>query len=483
MELKAVLFDMGGTIDTFRFSKEQRISNIHFIRESFQRIGITLSQNDEELADSITNGAAAYLRWNMETHIELKPEEIWSAFFLKETGISKETMEPIAEDLAFFYETKLFERELKPGIPQVLEQIKKMGLIIGCISNTQGLRQVPYSLKQYGISEYFEPVVLSSAYGRRKPDPSIFYYAARLANVPTGACIYVGDKINRDILGAKSAGYRLAVQIKHRYDNGEKDEGPVPDAIIRDMQELIPILQKELKKDRETININNDRKIKALFFDAGDVLYYRPNRHTNFKKFLEGKEISQEPDFETQKQIIKDLAFSGKMKRHDYYEQVIRLYGILSQDEVAEGVKALSLDDNTVEIMEGVPETILKLKEMQYLLGIITDTAFIFSRKLSWFKNFGFGHVWDCVISSKEIGIRKPAPVMYEKALEQTGLKPHEALFVGHKKSELDGAKSVGLTTVAYNYDEDVKADYYLHNFSDLLSLSVLDQRYPEQEK
>jgi putative hydrolase of the HAD superfamily len=55
--------------------------------------------------------------------------------------------------------------------------------------------------------------VLSSQYGRRKPDPSIFFQAARLANLPTSACAYIGDKINRDVLGARRAGFRLALQI------------------------------------------------------------------------------------------------------------------------------------------------------------------------------------------------------------------------------------------------------------------------------
>ena len=36
------------------------------------------------------------------------------------------------------------------------------------------------------------------------------------------------------------AGYCLAVQIKHPYDNGEVDEGATPDAIIHSMDELLP---------------------------------------------------------------------------------------------------------------------------------------------------------------------------------------------------------------------------------------------------
>ena len=80
------------------------------------------------------------------------------------------------------------------------------------------------------------------------------------------------------------------------------------------------------------------------------------------------------------------------------------------------------------------------------------------------------------VISSKEVGVRKPAPLMYQEALNQTGVKPDEALFVGHKTHELDGARAVGLRTVAFNYDRDAKADIYIENFNDLLTIPLLVQ-------
>jgi putative hydrolase of the HAD superfamily len=476
MTIQMIFFDMGGTIDTFRFSREYRIANVHLIRECLERAGITLTQSDEKLADLITKGAVAYSCWNLESNIELAPAEIWSRFFLKNVHLTSEALEPIGEELGFLYETKLYIREIRQEVPDVLAKIKEMGLKIGCISNTQSLKQVSYNLKQYGIIDYFDPIVLSSSYGRRKPDPAIFYYAARLANVPTGKCVYVGDKINRDILGAHRAGFRLAVQIKHEYDNGEKDEGATPDAVIQKMNDLLPILEEELEKDKRNLQKHKSNKVKALFFDAGDILYYRPHRDMNFKKYLNGKKLDLDPNFESERRRVKDLAYSGKMRRRDYYEKVLHLYGIHSKEEIAEGIAAMNLDDNTVEIIEGVPETINQLKENGFILGIITDTAFSFSKKLNWFEKHGFGHVWDSVISSKEIGVRKPSPTMYEKAILQTGVLACEAVFVGHKKTELDGARAVGLKTIAFNYEKDAVADYYVQNFRDLLKIPLLEK-------
>lgn len=475
MTLKAVFFDMGGTIDTYRFTREQRISKMPLIRECLARVGVFPSLTDEQLAESITKGVSAYLQWNMESNVELKPEEIWSKFFLKNIHVSPETLHPVGEDLAYRYESELYIREMRSEIPSVLEKIKAMGLMIGCISNTQSLRQVPESLKHYGIFEYFDMIVLSSQYGRRKPDPSIFYYAARQANLPTSSCIYVGDKINRDVLGAKRANFRLAVKINHEFDTELTDEGAEPDEVIQNMEELLPLLEHELENDRRTSTVKDERKIKALFFDAGDILYYRPKCAEHLQEFLHGRAITPSPKLDEENRRLREMAFSGKIGRHAYYEQIIRLYGIESPKEIAKGVDAMSKDDNTVKIMDGVPETIHALKQKGFCLGIITDTAMSFTRKLNWFDQHGFGRVWDCVISSKEIGVRKPSPLMYEKALSQVGVKASEAVFIGHKKSELDGARAVGLITIAFNYDEGAMADYYIENFVDLLTLSIIN--------
>lgn len=121
-----------------------------------------------------------------------------------------------------------------------------------------------------------------------------------------------------------------------------------------------------------------------------------------------------------------------------------------------------------MQFFEGVPETLCALSSEGYLLGIITDTALPVYVKLNWFERGGFGDVWDSIVSSRELGIRKPNPKIYQAALQQLGVTADQTIFVGHKSSEVNGAKAVGIKTVAFNYDEGIIADYYLDHFSDL---------------
>ena len=104
--------------------------------------------------------------------------------------------------------------------------------------------------------------MLSSEYGRRKPDPAIFHYAARLAKVPTSECIYIGDRIARDVVGAKRAGFHMAIQIAHDFQHGEQDEGaqtgcnhPLDDRIDRHIEKGNCPSASELKGNKRQTKI------------------------------------------------------------------------------------------------------------------------------------------------------------------------------------------------------------------------------------
>jgi HAD superfamily hydrolase (TIGR01509 family) len=150
------------------------------------------------------------------------------------------------------------------------------------------------------------------------------------------------------------------------------------------------------------------------------------------------------------------------------------LYGITEPQLVDRGSQAMDKDENGVQFIKGVPETLKSLKAMGYKLGIVTDTANPVHVKLSWFERGGFGNVWDSIISSHEIGVEKPDPRIYAAALQQLGLSAHQAVFVGHSQEELDGAGALGMKTIAFNYEKFTRADYYIERFEDLLKVTTL---------
>jgi HAD superfamily hydrolase (TIGR01549 family)/HAD superfamily hydrolase (TIGR01509 family) len=470
MTIQAVFFDMGGTLERFWFTRESRLLATPGLNQLLLSAGINLGLSDLELLEVVSAGHLSYHKLSITTNEELPPARVWSEFIFKSFPIDQKKLADIAEELSLYFEKYFYQREMRVEVPSVLSAIQKMGMKIGLISNVNSKGQVPTSLDQYQIKHFFNPIVLSSEYGRRKPDPAIFHYAASLANVPTSECVYIGDRIARDIVGATRAGFGLAVQITHGFDHGEPDDGAEPDAIISDLNPLVEILRSitSQQKSKPISNQKMNKSIRALLFDAGDILYYRPRKRKHLIEFLKQLGLEKIHVNENERKTLEQQAFQGQISHQEYKKAIIGLHGITKPDQIREGIKVLEQEDNDIDFFEGVRETLYLLKEKGFLLGVITDTAAPLNVKISWFEKGGFGDVWDAIITSKEKGFRKPDPRIYQAALHQLGVTAEEAVFIGHKISELDGAKTVGIKTIAFNYEDGAVADSYISQFSEL---------------
>lgn len=477
MTIQAVFFDMGGTIETFRSDRELRLKATPALFELLLSKGINLDLETNALFTLVNSGLDKYHKWSIASLVELSPATVWKEYVL--TGYPQyfPILDEIGEELMFWVDTNYFERTLRPEVPAVLEKLHNMGLVIGLISNVCSHGQVRENLKRYGIIQYFDTIVTSADYGRRKPDPSIFHRAAFLAKVPTSRCSYVGDRISRDILGARRSGFCLSIQINHDFEHGEIDEGAQPDAIIDTMNELIPIIQKENLLFH--ILPSDKNPIKAFLFDAGDILYFRPRRGILFNEFLK-KHCVIDTNNNSRKNEIKQLAYNGEISRVDYFRELIKSYGIDDPIAIEEGTHILHEADDDITFFDGVYNTLKELKQKGYLLGIITDSAVPVYLKLSWFDKGGFADVWDSYISSQEIGTQKPDPRIYLASLEQIGLEPHQAVFVGHDPEELAGARNIGMSTIAFNSDLGAVADHTIERFQDLLTVQFCATTSPD---
>ncbi len=468
MSIQAVFFDMGGTIETFSYTPALRLAATPGIRRRLGAAGIDLGLSDEQLYQLISAGLDRYHAWSLRSLEELPPQQVWREYVFDGQPVDPRRLAAIAEDLMLYVETRYYERAMRPETPEVLESIRAMGLKIGVISNVCSRGQVPQCLENYGLRSYFDPIVLSSEYGRRKPDPAIFHYAARIARVPTSACVFVGDRIGRDVEGARRAGYRLAVQIRHDFRQEDDSSSVLPDAVIENMHELVPILEAVQRSG----DPGDGRPVRALLFDAGDILYRRPNKKACLGRFLAGKGIRSDAVPRETIKALEARAYSGEITRVELRRQILGLYGVSDPQSVEQAEQAIEADDNAVELIDGVAGTLQALKARGFLLGMVTNTAIPIHVKLGWFERGGFGEVWDSVVSSLELRVRKPDPRIYLEALDQLGLPAERAAFVGHSTSELTGARAVGLRTIAVNYDPDAVADLYLNSFADLLELA-----------
>lgn len=91
-----------------------------------------------------------------------------------------------------------------------------------------------------GIGHYFDFVITAADAGAAKPEPEIFHAALAAAGVDAQHAVHVGDDPKRDVHGASRVGMRT---VWINVDGKPWPGGPPPDAEIRTLDELEPVLE------------------------------------------------------------------------------------------------------------------------------------------------------------------------------------------------------------------------------------------------
>ena len=96
---------------------------------------------------------------------------------------------------------------IDPGVPHMLDQLRRAGMRLGIVSNTLvPAHCLDQHLTQEGLLEFFPVRVYSSQVRYRKPHPRIFQIALDLIGVPAARTLFIGDLLKTDVAGAKNAG-------------------------------------------------------------------------------------------------------------------------------------------------------------------------------------------------------------------------------------------------------------------------------------
>ena len=94
-----------------------------------------------------------------------------------------------------------------PSSPQMPIQMPALRAELG-IGTNMTLDWQLVKLEKLGLLSYFSFVVSSEEAGVEKPHPGLFALCAEKAGVSPEECLFVGDSLKGDVLGAEKAGMR-----------------------------------------------------------------------------------------------------------------------------------------------------------------------------------------------------------------------------------------------------------------------------------
>ena len=231
--VEAILFDVNGTL---------RVREAHepTQRAAFARLHELIGRDVLDW-DELTRRQKAYSEWAQTNLTQLSEAEIWSRWMLPDVPI--ERIEPVTAELMLAWSERKGHTVPVVNADRTLCALRARGYRLGIISNSMSTLDIPRSLESFGWKDYFDVVILSSNLKIRKPSPEPFQEAARQMNLSPRQCAYVGNRVSKDIVGCKRAGFALGLVIEPasgpRPD--EHDHTVMPDVVIHELRSLLDI--------------------------------------------------------------------------------------------------------------------------------------------------------------------------------------------------------------------------------------------------
>lgn len=234
--IDAILFDMNGTLRRREPHESTQTRAIQRFLELLEKKDIPDSYWVE-----LDMRRKKYNQWAQDNLIQLAEEEIWTRWILPD--YPSEKIAPAAAELTLAWSERKGHTVPIPGAEQMLAELKRRGYRLGVISNTMSSLDIPRDLDTFGWNEYFEVVILSSTFKVRKPAPEPFLEAARVLNLEPARCAYLGNRISKDIVGCKRAGFGFGIILEPasgpRAD--EQEQTIAPEAVIHSLNELLEL--------------------------------------------------------------------------------------------------------------------------------------------------------------------------------------------------------------------------------------------------
>jgi len=247
--IEAIFLDLGNTL---RILIRDEAHMAAARRRMAELVGT--DEDPELFCEKINARYKTYRKWAFENLTEAPESELWTRWLAPD--FPAEQIAGLGIELTFQFRQSMGRRVVVDHGREVVEELNQRGYILGIISNVITSREIPDWMEADGFTKYFKSVVLSSVFGKRKPDPAIYLEAARIAGTDPSRCVYVADNLKRDVTGTRQAGFGMVIIMISPEELAQEtitDENR-PDLIIHDFTQLLDIFPALEPRSLERIN-------------------------------------------------------------------------------------------------------------------------------------------------------------------------------------------------------------------------------------
>lgn len=238
--IEAVLFDWGGTLDDGAWSDELALRANRAGLEAIGRSEVDAEDVNRWL--EINEGL-----FRLESTDEVDLAEIIRVC-LRALGC-RLTDDELERYMHAWQRVAGGEATLHPDSLRLLAELRSRGLRLGLVSNafTPGRFLIP-QLEERGIAAEVDVAVFSSDHGKRKPHAAIFEAALAELDTSPERAVFVGDRLEKDIAGAKAVGMTTVQATWFLAE--EPAKGEEADYVASEPMEVLDIIDRCLAATR-----------------------------------------------------------------------------------------------------------------------------------------------------------------------------------------------------------------------------------------
>jgi HAD superfamily hydrolase (TIGR01549 family) len=211
--------------------------------QSLLSMGVPI--DDAEFSASFQREMEASLRERQEDYVE-RPTGAVLRSVLGQAGLSDISEDIIRRALQTMFTISEEHWVLMPGAHDVLQELERRSLRMGVISNASDTDDVNRLIDSADLRVYFDPILISAEFGRRKPDPSLFNTVLQAWSLTPDEVVMVGDTLPHDILGAQRIGLRniwLTAQADTALNRAFAGQ-IVPEAVAAELREVPDLIRR-----------------------------------------------------------------------------------------------------------------------------------------------------------------------------------------------------------------------------------------------
>ena len=142
-----------------------------------------------------------------------------------------------------------------------------------------------------------------------------------------------------------------------------------------------------------------------------------------------------------------ELDANGTVWKNEVYEILIDEFSIKGWS-VSELLASYELCfSGFCQQKKGVVEAVQIIKNMGMKLALVSNGKSPFQERN--FNSLGISHLFDVVIISEAVGLRKPDRAIFELAVKRLAVEPNKSIFVGdNPQADIIGSNKVGMYSI-----------------------------------